>query len=253
MTSIKAIEASIKDTTQLIWIESPSNPLLKITDIRAVSALAKSRGIIVACDNTWTPPPMQPVFALGADIVMHATTKYLAGHSDVTGGAVISKEDDEFFARIRFIQQYEGAVPSPFDTWLIQRGLKSLAYRMRGHCDNAQKLAAFLAGHPKVERVHYPSLASHPQHSVAAQQMTTYGGMMSIQIKGGEGAAMAVAASVKLFTRATSLGGVESLIEHRASIEGEGTRTPTNLLRISVGLEHPDDLIEDIAQALDLA
>jgi cystathionine gamma-synthase len=251
MTNLEDVKATLKSSTKLVWIETPSNPMLKITDIEAVTKLAKTVGAKVACDNTWTPPGMQPVFPLGADIVMHATTKYLAGHSDVLGGALVAREKDEFFERMQFVQRNEGAVPSPFDCWLTMRGIRTLPYRMRGHCENAPKLAEFLNKHPKVERVYFPGLESHPNHEVAKKQMTSFGAMMSFEVKGGEAEAMKVAANLKLITRATSLGGVESLIEHRASIEGPDSKTPKNLLRFSVGLEHADDLIADLEQALE--
>lgn len=250
LTSLESVQAALKPNTKLIWIETPSNPMLKITDIEAITKLAKSVGAKVACDNTWTPPGMQPVFSLGADIVMHATTKYLAGHSDVLGGALVVKEKHEFFERMQFVQRNEGAVPSPFDCWLTMRGIRTLPYRMRGHCENATTLAQFLNQHPKVEKVYFPGLESHPNHDVAKKQMTSFGAMMSFQIKGDEAEAMKVAANLKLIIRATSLGGVESLIEHRASIEGPDSKTPKNLLRFSVGLEHVDDLITDLEQAL---
>jgi cystathionine gamma-synthase len=251
LTKLESVKAALKPTTKLVWIETPSNPMLKITDIEAVTKLAKTVGAKVACDNTWTPPGMQPVFSLGADIVMHATTKYLAGHSDVLGGALVVKEKDEFFERMQFVQRNEGAVPSPFDCWLTMRGIRTLPYRMRGHCENAAKLAEFLNAHAKVEKVYFPGLESHPNFAVAKKQMTSFGAMMSFQVKGGEAQAMKVAANLQLITRATSLGGVESLIEHRASIEGPDSKTPKNLLRFSVGLEHADDLIADLEQALE--
>jgi cystathionine gamma-synthase len=184
---------------------------------------------------------------------MHATTKYLAGHGDVTGGALVLREDGELAARLRTVQTVGGAVPSPLDCWLVQRGMRTLAYRMRGHCDNAERVAEFLAGHPAVEIVHYPGLAADAGHDVAARQMRRYGGMVSMQIRGGAGPALGVVSRVRLFTRATSLGGPESLIEHRASVEGAGSATPPGLLRMSIGLEHPDDLIEDLDQALGAA
>jgi cystathionine gamma-synthase len=250
LTSLESIQAALKPNTKLVWIETPSNPMLKITDIAEVVKLAKTVGAKVACDNTWTPPGMQPVFTLGADIVMHATTKYLAGHSDVLGGALVVREKDEFFERMQFVQRNEGAVPSPFDCWLTMRGIRTLPYRMRGHCENATKLAEFLNAHPKIEKVYFPGLESHPGHAIAKKQMTSFGAMMSFQVRGGEAEAMKVAANLKLIVRATSLGGVESLIEHRASIEGTDSKTPKNLLRFSVGLEHVDDLMADLEQAL---
>lgn len=251
MTDLDAVTAAVTPETKLLWIETPSNPLVKISDIAALTALAKARGITVACDNTWTPPGLQPVFQYGVDLVMHSSTKYLAGHSDVLGGAVVSRKSSELWERVVNLQRAEGAVPSPFDCWLIQRGIKTLAYRMRGHCDNAMQIAQFLNTHPRVEQVYYPGLPSHPGHSVAKAQMRQFGGMLSFQVKGGEAAAMQVAARTQLFRRATSLGGVESLIEHRASIEGPDSQTPRNLLRVSVGLEHAEDLIADLAQALE--
>jgi cystathionine gamma-synthase len=192
---------------------------------------------------------LQRPLDLGADLVLHATTKYLGGHSDVAGGAVIAREESPFFARVRAIQK-AGAVPSPFDCWLTMRGVRTLPLRMRAHSENAAAVAAFLAGRPNVEAVHYPGLATHPGHAHAARQMSAFGGMLSFQVRGGREEAMAVAARVRLFTRATSLGGTESTIEHRASIESPATTTPQNLLRLSVGIEHPEDLIADLAQAL---
>ena len=250
MSNSDNVKAAIKPNTRLIWIETPSNPMLKITDIAAVCKLAKTVGAKVACDNTWTPPGMQDVFSLEADLILHATTKYLAGHSDVLGGAIITKEVDEFWERVVFIHKHEGAVPSPFDCWLTLRGIKTLPYRMRGHVENAMQLATWLSKHPKVENVFYPALTSHPNHDIAKAQMTSFGGMLSFLVKGGESEAMQVAGKLELITRATSLGGVESLIEHRASIEGPNSATPKNLLRFSVGLEHIDDLIADLEQAL---
>ncbi len=251
MTELDAVRAALCPQTRLIWVETPSNPLLKITDIAAIAALAHAAGARCAVDNTWPSPVGQQPLALGADLVMHATTKYLGGHSDLLGGAVIAKEADAFFERIRLVQTLGGAVPSPFDCWLLMRSIRTLPYRMRAHAANAQRVAEFLAGHPAVAVVHYPALAAHPGHAIARRQMTLFGGMLSIQVRGGATEALAVAARVKLFTRATSLGGVESLIEHRASVEGPHTTTPPNLLRISIGLEHPDDLIADLRQALE--
>jgi cystathionine gamma-synthase len=217
--------------------------------------VAHGAGARVAVDNTWASPIGQQPLALGADLVMHATTKYLGGHSDILGGAVISRRDDGFFQRLAAVQKLGGAVPSPFDCWLLLRSIRTLPYRMRAHAEHAGAVARFLADHPAVEAVHYPGLPGHPGHAAAARQMQLFGGMLSVQIRAvdggnGQAEAMAVAAKVHVFTRATSLGGVESLIEHRASIEGPHGSTPPNLLRLSVGLEHPDDLIADLAQAL---
>jgi cystathionine gamma-synthase len=249
MTKLDEVKKAIRPETKLIWIETPSNPLLKITDIAAVAEIAHAAGALCACDNTWAPIVQRPL-DLGCDLVMHSTTKYLGGHSDVTGGAIIAKGATEFFARVREIQTTCGGVPSPFDSWLILRGMRSLPWRMRGHCENALKIANWLANHAAVERVNYPGLPSRAEHEIAARQMSAFSGMLSFEVRGGKEAAMSVAAKTKLFIQATSLGGVESLIEHRASIKGEDPRTPQGLLRLSVGLEHPDDLIEDLAQAL---
>ena len=250
MTKLDDVKSAIRSTTKLIWIETPSNPLLKITDIAAVAEIAHAAGATCACDNTWAPIVQRPL-DLGCDLVMHSTTKYLGGHSDVTGGAIIAKNTTDFFGRVREIQTTCGGVPSPFDSWLILRGMRSLPWRMRGHCENALKIATWLADEARVERVHYPALESHVGHEIAARQMSAFSGMLSFEVRGGRDAALSVAAKTKLFIQATSLGGVESLIEHRASIKGEDPRTPQGLLRLSVGLEHPDDLIEDLAQALE--
>ncbi|HKP03359.1 MAG TPA: aminotransferase class V-fold PLP-dependent enzyme [Chthoniobacterales bacterium] len=250
MTKLDEVKNAVRPETKLIWIETPSNPLLKITDIAAAAELAHAAGALCACDNTWAPIVQRPL-ELGCDLVMHATTKYLGGHSDVTGGAIIARAASDFFGRVREIQTTCGGVPSPFDCWLILRGLRSLPWRMRGHCENALKLATWLADHARVEAVHYPALESHAGHEIAARQMSAFSGMLSFEVRGGREAAVGVAAKTKLFIQATSLGGVESLIEHRASIKGEDPRTPQGLLRVSVGLEHADDLIEDLAQALE--
>lgn len=252
MTDLAAIENAIRPNTRLIWVETPSNPQLKITDIAAVAALAKRQGALCAVDNTWATPLLQRPLELGAELVMHSTTKYLGGHCDVLGGALIMREgvESELAQRLRTIQQLGGAVPSPFDCWLILRSLSTLAVRVRAQVESAGKIATFLHKHPRVAKTHYPGLATHPGHDIAARQMHSFGAMLSFEVAGGEAGAMAVASRVKIFTRATSLGAVESLIEHRASIEGVGTLTPPSLLRVSVGLEHVDDLIEDLAGAL---
>ena len=250
MTDLRNVSAAVQDNTRLIWVETPSNPQLKITDIAGAAAIAHEAGARCVVDNTWPSPAGQSPLRLGADLVMHATTKYLGGHSDLLGGAVIAHEADDFFERIRTIQHIGGAVPSPFDCWLLLRSVSTLPYRMRAHTENAQRVAAFLAAHLRGDEVHYPGLPQHPGHDIAAAQMHLFGGMLSIQVDGGMQEAMEVAARLRLFTRATSLGGVESLIEHRASVEGPDSPTPQNLLRISVGLEHVDDLIEDLTQAL---
>ena len=250
MSEVANVVAALREETALVWLETPSNPLLKIADIAAISEQAHSAGALVACDNTWATPVLQRPLELGADLVVHSTTKYLSGHSDVLGGAVISKEADDTFARIRALQGIEGAVPSPFDCWLTLRGIRTLSYRMRAHCDNAALVARALTQHIAVEKVYYPGLSSHHGHALAMEQMRDFGGMLSFCVRGGRAAAMQLAADLKLFTRATSLGGVESLLEHRRSVEGPESQTPDNLLRVSVGLEHPDDLVHDLNQAL---
>ncbi|HKT40452.1 MAG TPA: aminotransferase class I/II-fold pyridoxal phosphate-dependent enzyme [Ktedonobacterales bacterium] len=250
MTDLARVQAALRPETRLLWVETPSNPLLKITDITALATLAHAAGALVVCDNTWATPILQRPLALGADMVVHATTKYLGGHSDVLGGGVVGDEASEFFQRVRRIQTTGGAVPSPFDCWLVLRGIRTLPYRMRAHSENALAVARFLSEHPAVEVVHYPGLETHAGYAVAQRQMALPGGMISFQVRGDGARAMEVAARVRVFTRATSLGGPESLIEHRASVEGPETRTPQNLLRLSIGLEHSDDLVEDLAQAL---
>ncbi|MFL5562251.1 MAG: trans-sulfuration enzyme family protein [Gemmatimonadaceae bacterium] len=247
---VSAVERAIRPETTLVWLETPSNPLLAITDVRAVVAVARKRGIAVGVDNTWATPVLQRPLELGCDLVMHSTTKYLGGHSDTLGGAIIGRDGDELFTRIRAVQSLGGAVPSPFESWLVARGVRTLPYRVRAHCAHARAVAEFLAKHPAVETVHYPGLASHPGHATAASQMSDFGGMLSIQVRGGAEDALRVASRVELFIRATSLGGPESLIEHRHSVEGAGSRAPVNLLRLSIGLEHPDDIIADLKHAL---
>jgi cystathionine gamma-synthase len=249
MTDLDGIRQAARPETKLFWVETPSNPQLKITDIARVAEMAHATGAICACDNTWAPIVQRPL-DLGADLVVHATTKYLGGHSDVTGGVVIAKTKTDFFERVREIQTTGGAVPSPFDCWLVLRGMRSLPWRIRAHSENAAKVAAWLAAHPRVEKVNYPGLTSHAGYEIAARQMSAFSGMLSFEVRGGREAALGVAAKTEIFIRATSLGGVESLIEHRASIKGEDPRTPQGLLRLSIGLEHPDDLIEDLEQAL---
>ncbi|HEX7437375.1 MAG TPA: aminotransferase class V-fold PLP-dependent enzyme [Caldimonas sp.] len=251
MTHLDDVTRAVQANTRIVWIETPSNPLLRCVDISAVAAIAHRAGARAVADNTFASPALQRPLDLGCDMVMHATTKYLGGRSDVLGGAAITRADDEPFAQVRTAQLFGGAVPSPFDCWLIMRSLPTLAYRMQAHCANARKLATFLRNHPKVSAVHYPGLEDNAFHALAKKQMSDFGGMLSFEVKGGKDAAMTVAAHVEVFTRATSLGGVESLIEHRASIEGPASETPQGLLRMSVGLEHADDLIDDLAQALD--
>ena len=250
MTDLGAVKRAMRPGTKLVWIETPSNPLWKVVDVAAVVALAHEAGACALCDNTVATPVLQRPFELGVDLVLHASTKYLGGHGDVMGGVIVTRIEDELFERIRLAQATAGGVPSPFDCWLVLRGIQTLPWRVRAQSDNAQRVAEFLARHPAVAVVHYPGLPSHPAHALAQRQMAAFGGMLSFQVGAGRDAAMRTTARVSLFTRATSFGGTESLIEHRASIEGPGTRTPDDLLRVSVGLEHPDDLIEDLAQAL---
>jgi len=249
MTDVEGIKQHIKANTVMIWIETPSNPLLKITDIIAIAEISKTNGLVLACDSTFASPCLQNPILHGADLVMHSSTKYIGGHSDVLGGILVTARKNELWEKIRNIQQIGGAVPSPFDCFLLIRSIKTLAYRMRGHCENGMALALYLEKHPSVEAVYYPGLPNHPGHETAKKQMSGFGGMLSILVKGGAEEAKKVVNSVKLFTQATSLGGVESLIEHRASVEGPDTKTPQNLIRISVGLEHIDDLIADFEQA----
>ncbi|MEZ4702691.1 MAG: PLP-dependent transferase [Rhodothermales bacterium] len=245
-----ALEAAMRPETRLVWVETPSNPRLKITDIAATVEVARQAGAEVLVDNTWATPLLQQPLLLGADLVLHSVTKYLSGHSDVLGGAIVARRVDGLFARIRKLQATGGAVMDPFSAWLAMRGMRSMAARMRVHCENARTLAGFLHNHPAVERVHYPSLADHPGQRIAASQMRDFGGMISVEVRGGQAEAMAVAGAARVFRRATSLGGTESLIEHRASVEAPPTQTPPNLLRLSIGLEHIDDLVGDLRNAL---
>ncbi|MBZ5521282.1 MAG: aminotransferase class I/II-fold pyridoxal phosphate-dependent enzyme [Acidobacteriia bacterium] len=246
-----AVERALTPSTRIIWIETPSNPLINITDIRAITALARKAGVMTVCDNTWPTPLLQQPLLLGVDVSMHSVTKYLSGHSDVLNGALIFREKGAFYDRVHRIQHQGGAVPSPFECWLTLRGLQTFPYRVRAQSQSAMKIAEFLSGQKAIEAVHYPGLPTHAGHRIAAGQMTGgFGGMLSIQVRGGQPEAFKLAASLKLFTRATSLGGTHSLIEHRASVEGPTTHSPQNLLRISIGLEHTDDLIEDLSQAL---
>jgi len=251
MTDLDAVRAAIRPATRLVWVESPSNPLLKITDLAAVAQIARDAKAISLCDGTFASPVLQRPLAHGIDLVMHSTTKYIGGHSDVVGGILVTKNDNYLFERVRKSQKYGGAVPSPFDCWLALRGVDTLAYRVRAHSEHARMLADYLSSHDMVERVYYPGLPSHPGHAAASRQMCGgFGGMMSILVKGGKEEAVKVAANVRIFIRATSLGGTHSLIEHRASVEGPASKTPQNLLRLSIGLEHPQDLMDDLDAAL---
>jgi len=250
-TDLEAVALALDPGASLLWFETPSNPLLKVSDIAALAELAHAGGALLGCDNTFASPVLQRPLGLGADLVMHSTTKFLGGHGDVLGGIVVVRDSGPSLEGIRDYQGTAGSVPSPFDCWLLLRSLATLPYRVRAQAANALALAGFLHSDRRVEKVFYPGLADHPGHAIAASQMRGgYGGVVSFQVPGGAPQALAVAARARLFTRATSLGGVESLIEHRASMEGPHSRTPQNLLRLSVGLENASDLLEDLDRAL---
>lgn len=251
MTNINTIKKAITKKTQLIWIESPSNPSLKVTDIQAIVKLVKGKNITTVCDNTWATPFFTKPLDLGVDIVMHSTTKYFSGHSDLIGGCIIVKNSDETSKRIREFQVLGGAIPSPFDCWLLFRSLSTFPMRMEIHAKNAQKLAEYFEKHPKIEKVNYPGLKNNAFHKVSKKQMAGgFSGMMSILVKGGAAETLTLAANLKVVKHATSLGGVETLVDHRQSAEGIHSMSPPNLLRISVGIENIDDLIADFEQAL---
>ena len=250
MADLEALSAAIRPSTRLVWAETPSNPLLKVVDLAAVAKMAREAGALSLVDNTFATPIQQRPFDLGLDLVLHSTTKYMGGHSDVQGGAMVFRRRDELFEAAKRIREVQGAVAAPFNSWLVLRGLRSLACRVERQAANAAAVAGFLAKHPSVEVVHYPGLPDHPGHAVAKSQMKGFGGMLSFRVRGGAEAAITVTSRTKLFVNATSLGGPESLIEHRASSEGPQSTTPKNLLRLSVGLENPQDLVEDLEQAL---
>jgi cystathionine gamma-synthase len=250
MADLDAVRSAARGGLALLWAETPSNPQMKVADIAALAAIAREAGALLACDNTFASPVLQRPLALGADVVMHSTTKYFGGHGDCMGGALVFARRDTLFDAVAHRRHITGGILSPFSAWLTLRGARSLPARMACHCRNARALAAFLEPHPAVEAVHYPGLAAHPNHATAAAQMSDFGGMLSVRIRGGREAALAVAGRLQLFTNATSLGGCESLVEHRASVEGAHPISPQNLLRLSVGLEHPDDLVADWRQAL---
>ena len=246
-----------QDDTGIVWLETPTNPLLTCFDIEAISDIAHQRGALVVVDNTFATPYLQQPITLGADIVLHSATKYLGGHSDVVGG-FLAVDDDEIAEKLRYTQNAAGAVPGPFDCYLVLRGVKTLGIRMDRHCENARAVVDLLTGHDAVDKVLYPQLPDHPGHEAAAKQMRDYGGMVSFLAKGGEAAARKIAASTELFTLAESLGAVESLIEHpaamtHASAAGSPLEVPDNLVRLSVGIEHATDLVADLAQALEQA
>jgi len=251
-TSLDDLRARVRAApTRLVWIETPANPTWDITDIAAASAVAKEAGAAVAVDSTCATPVLTQPIALGADLVMHSATKYLNGHSDVIAGALCAARDDALWQRIRQVRASGGAVPGRFEAWLLARGMRTLHLRVEAACANAMAIAERLEGHPRLSHVLYPGLARHPGHAIAAKQMRGgFGAMMSLRVKGGEAAAKAFAARLRVFKRATSLGSVESLAEHRASVEGPGSTCPTDLVRLSVGIEHVDDLMADIEQAV---
>jgi len=251
MTNLAEVEQAITSTTKLIWTETPSNPQLKLTDLAAIASIAKAHQLLTVCDNTWGTPYFQQPFSMGIDIVHHSTTKYLGGHSDILGGALIFKESSDMSELVRNFQKIGGAVPSPFECWLLNRSLATFYARMPIHASNAMQLATYLSQHPKIEKVMYPGLPHNEYYPLAQKQMKNgFGGMLSILVKGGQSAALSVASGMKIIRHATSLGGVESLIEHRKSVEGELSKSPENLLRVSVGIEHIDDLIADFEQVL---
>ncbi|MEO8196719.1 MAG: PLP-dependent transferase [Thermoanaerobaculia bacterium] len=242
------------ESTALVWAETPTNPQLEILDLRRLAQAAHAAGARLLVDGTFATPALQRPLALGADVVLHSTTKYLGGHSDVLGGALVfagSAAAEGLVETVARTRRRLGGTASPFNSWLVLRGLRSLACRMKSHSENALALAKALCDHPALSHVLYPGLSTHPDHEIAASQMSAFGGMLALRLAGGRTAAVAVAARLKLFLNATSLGGPESLVEHRASSDGPGTTTPEDLLRLSVGLEHPDDLLADLLQALD--
>ena len=255
MSEPAAVHGALRDQpARVIWVETPTNPLLSVADITALAEIAHEGGALLVVDNTFASPYLQQPLALGADVVAHSTTKYIGGHSDVVGGALVVADAD-LGEKIAYIQNATGAAAAPFDAWLTLRGVKTLGVRMERHCQNAQRVADLLAAHPAVTEVFYPGLASHPGHEVAAKQMRGFGGMVSFRVRGGVQAAVAVCGRTRLFTLGESLGGVESLIEHparmtHASVTGSALEVPGDLVRLSVGIESGDDLLEDLRQAL---
>ena len=250
MDDVAALDAALEAPAALVWIETPSNPLMKIVDLARTVERAREAGALSVVDNTFATPVLQRPLELGADVVLHATTKYMGGHSDVAGGALVFSRRDSLFEQVLHVRHIGGAIAAPFDSWLVLRGLRTLAVRVRAQCAGAAVVARALAAHRAVSAVHYPGLPSHPGHEVARAQMADFGAMLSFRVRAGREAAIAAVGRARVFTRATSLGGVESLIEHRASSEGPESTTPQDLIRLSIGLEHPDDLAEDLVQAL---
>jgi cystathionine gamma-synthase len=254
LSDLDAVRAALTPATRMIWVETPTNPLLSIADIVAIAEIGRDAGATVLVDNTFASPALQQPLTLGADIVLHSTTKYIGGHSDVVGGALVT-DSEELDTKFAFLQNGAGAVPGPFDAYLTMRGLKTLELRMRRHCDNATAVAEFLAGHSAVSQVLYPGLAEHPGHDVAARQMRGFGGMVSVRMRGGAEAAHKLCSRTGIFILAESLGGVESLIEHpgamtHASTAGSQLEVPDDLVRLSVGIEDPADLLSDLREAL---
>jgi cystathionine gamma-synthase len=250
MDDLAALAAAMRPETRLVWLETPSNPQLKVVDLVGAAGIARRAGALTVVDNTFATPALQRPIELGVDVVLHSTTKYFGGHSDAQGGALILARRGELSDRIRHLRHILGAVASPFNCWLVLRGVRTLACRIAAQSAGALAVARALAASPAVSTVHYPGLPSHPGHDTARRQMSAFGAMLSFRAAGGREAALAAVARAKLFTRATSLGGVESLIEHRATSEGPGSRTPQDLIRLSIGLEHPEDLAADLLQAL---
>jgi cystathionine gamma-synthase len=254
LTDVDAVRTAWRPSTRMVWVETPTNPMLRIVDLAAVAALAHERGALLVVDNTFATPALQQPLALGADVVVHSSTKYLGGHSDVVGGAV-ALDDDVLAERVRYLQNAAGAVPSPFDCYLVLRGLRTLDLRMQRHCASAAVVAGSLVDHPAVAEVHWPGRPDHPGHELAARQMRGFGGMISFRVRGGEEEAVAVCGRTEVFTLAESLGAVESLIEHparmtHASVAGTTNAVPGDLVRLSIGLEDPADLVADLHQAL---
>jgi len=250
MNDLAALRSAIRKETRLVWLESPSNPLMKITDLAGAAALARQSGAAVLVDNTFATPVLQRPLDLGADVVLHSTTKYMGGHSDLQGGALIFKDKGDLYEKVLHARHILGGVGSPFNSWLALRGLRTLPVRVERQSANALAVAKAMAAHPAILTVHYPGLESDPGHGVAKRQMSAFGGMLSLRVKAGRDAAIRAVGRVQLFSRATSLGSVESLIEHRATSEGLASKTSPDLLRLSIGLEHPDDLIADLDEAL---
>jgi cystathionine gamma-synthase len=250
MNDLAALKNAVRKDTRLVWLESPSNPLLKITDLAAAAALAREAGAIAVVDNTFATPVLQRPLDLGAEVVLHSTTKYMGGHSDIQGGALVFKEEGDLYETVRHARHILGGVGSPFNSWLALRGLRTLPVRVERQSANALAVAKALAAHPAVSEVHYPGLESDPGHAIAKRQMHAFGGMLSFNVRAGREAAIRTVGRVRLFSRATSLGSVESLIEHRATSEGAASKSSPDLLRLSIGLEHPDDLVADLDQAL---